>query len=236
MSYVKAFKDSRDDYFINSGDKISFFFEKDAVDKEGNLVVDKSKALNKIGHALHWWNPTFKHISFDKKIKDLFRCFEYEDPAIVQSMIIYKHPEIGGEVTPHQDSTFLYTEPLSTIGLWFPLVDITLDNGCLWFIPKSHKDGKIYQRYVRNPEKNPLLILNGEMPKFDDSLYVPTLPKKGDCVVIHGSVIHKSGKNTTDKSRPVYTFHVIEKKDTKYSEQNWLQPTEVLPFSSVYSN
>lgn len=42
-------------------------------------------------------------------------------------------------VTPHQDSTFLYTEPPSTIGFWFPLVDVGLRNGCLWFIPGSHK-------------------------------------------------------------------------------------------------
>ena len=42
-------------------------------------------------------------------------------------------------VIPHQDSTFLHTDPMKLIGFWIALEDATLDNGCLWFIPGSHK-------------------------------------------------------------------------------------------------
>lgn len=42
-------------------------------------------------------------------------------------------------VSPHQDASFLYTEPLGRVlGLWIALEDATLENGCLWFIPGSH--------------------------------------------------------------------------------------------------
>lgn len=42
-------------------------------------------------------------------------------------------------VFPHQDATFLYTEPLGRVlGVWIALEDATLENGCLWFIPGSH--------------------------------------------------------------------------------------------------
>lgn len=40
-------------------------------------------------------------------------------------------------VTPHRDSTFLYTDPPSALGLWIPLEDCTLENGCLQFVPSS---------------------------------------------------------------------------------------------------
>jgi ectoine hydroxylase-related dioxygenase (phytanoyl-CoA dioxygenase family) len=51
--------------------------------------------------------------------------------------------------------------------------------------------------------------------------------KAGDLVLIHGNVLHKSEKNTSDKSRFAYTFHVIEGAEGwTYDERNWLQPPE----------
>ncbi len=56
----------------------------------------------------------------------------------------------------------------------------------------------------------------------------------GALVLIHGSVLHASSPNKSDKSRFIYTFHMIEGED-KYDERNWLQPTEQLPFTSLYA-
>jgi len=42
-----------DEYFLNSGGNISFFFEKDAFDENGELRNDVFHSLNKIGHAMH---------------------------------------------------------------------------------------------------------------------------------------------------------------------------------------
>ncbi|GBO36587.1 hypothetical protein AVEN_123551-1, partial [Araneus ventricosus] len=56
-----------------------------------------------------------------------------------------------------------------------------------------------------------------------------------DCVLIHGSVIHKSGRNTTQAARTVYTYHMVEK-GAVWSPLNWTQPTEKLPYPSIYSN
>lgn len=52
---------------------------------------------------------------------------------------ICKQPSIGGAVPPHNDSTFLYTSPPSAVGLWFAMEDCTTSNGCLSFIPGSHR-------------------------------------------------------------------------------------------------
>lgn len=42
-------------------------------------------------------------------------------------------------MSPHQDATFLYTEPLGRVlGVWIAIEDALLENGCLWFIPGSH--------------------------------------------------------------------------------------------------
>ena len=70
-----------------------------------------------------------------EKAKKVARDLQFIDPVVVQGMYIFKQPRIGTQVTPHQDGTFLYNDPLKLVGFWFPVDDATLENGCLWYIP-----------------------------------------------------------------------------------------------------
>lgn len=132
---------SRDRYFIESGDKVRFFFEEGSVGENGELLVDPSVALNKVGHALHSEHPVFAKVTMSNRVKEVCWQLGFQTPAVAQSMYIFKNPGIGGEVKSHQDATYLYTEPSTTIGFWIPLEDATLQNGCLHFIKGSHKSG-----------------------------------------------------------------------------------------------
>jgi len=218
----------KDDYFLESSNNISPFFEKEALDVDGNLLVDESVSLNKVGHGLHLHHPTFKAITFSDKVRDVSRALGFQKPAVVQSMYIYKNPIIGEEVKPHQDATYLHTEPEDAIyGFWIPLQDATLENGCLWFAPGSHKKG-LKSRLVRNTDetgKVKLIYVGGER-YYPDEEFVPCPVKKGSLVLIHGLVAHKSEGNKSDKSRHAFTFHVMDTENTKWSEENWLQLPE----------
>lgn len=136
-----------DEYFLSSVDKIRPFLEAKA--KEILEKNDKSvKIFNKIGHALHALNPVFKEITFDDQIKEIIKSIGYQKPIVCQSMYIFKQPFIGGEVQPHQDGSYLYTEPLKVTGIWIALEDCTSENGCLEFIPGSHKGGNYIFFYL----------------------------------------------------------------------------------------
>ncbi|MBP6532080.1 MAG: phytanoyl-CoA dioxygenase family protein, partial [Bacteroidia bacterium] len=60
-----------DEYFLESGNTISFFFEKDAFDDKGNLKQSMEKSFNKIGHALHDLDDVFNKFSRSEKLKEL---------------------------------------------------------------------------------------------------------------------------------------------------------------------
>ncbi|XP_038600462.1 phytanoyl-CoA dioxygenase domain-containing protein 1 [Tachyglossus aculeatus] len=224
------------EYFLTSGDKIRFFFEKDVFDKDGNFKVPQDKSINKIGHALHAHDPIFKKITHSPKVQEMVRSLGFEEPVVVQSMYIFKQPKVGGEVMPHQDATFLYTEPLGRVmGVWIALEDATPENGCLFFIPGSHKSG-ISRRMVRAPPGSvPFTSFIGSEPVYQDSSFIAAPIRKGGLVLIHGEVVHKSELNRSLNSRHAYTFHLMESKGTSWSQDNWLQPTPELPFPALYS-
>jgi ectoine hydroxylase-related dioxygenase (phytanoyl-CoA dioxygenase family) len=151
-------------------------------------------------------------------------------------MVICKQREIGGAVPPHQDSTFLYTNPPSAVGFWYALEDATLENGCLSFLPGSHRWAPVEKRLVRKSGDAGTEMVDNEGPRFpqgaeygverreDEGSYVPGEVKAGDLVLIHGNLLHKSEKNLSQKGRIIYTFHIIEGDGREYDKRNWLQP------------
>lgn len=111
----------------------------------------------------------------------------------------------GGSITvsPHQDATFLYTEPLGRVlGVWIAMEDALLENGCLWFIPGSHTSedlslpslppgrgtyehrlkapcsftGGVSRRMIRAPAGTSFL---GSEPAWDNNLFVPLPVRRG---------------------------------------------------------
>jgi phytanoyl-CoA hydroxylase len=209
-----------DDYFLTSGDKIRFFFEENAFNPDGTLQYKKEKSINKIGHALHDLDPVFRKFSRSEKVKQLAQAIGFADSLLLQSMYIFKQPNIGGEVTCHQDSTFLYTEPIDIVGLWFALEDATVENGCLWAIPGGHRHG-LKSRWVRTAGDKMKFEIFDETPWPEDQL-VPLEVSKGSLILLHGLLPHRSFENKSARSRHAYTLHLI-KASAKYPADNWLQ-------------
>jgi phytanoyl-CoA hydroxylase len=215
-----------DEYFLTSGDKIRFFFEENAFNEDGTLRYEKEKSINKIGHALHDLDPVFDRFSRSRDVKELAAALGFEDSLLLQSMYIFKQPNIGGEVTCHQDGTFLYTEPIDIVGLWFALEDATIENGCLWAIPGGHRRG-LKSRWVRSRDGGMEFEIYDKEPWPENEL-VPLEVKKGSLILLHGLLPHRSFENRSPHSRHAYTLHLI-RAGAKYPSDNWLQRSTTMP-------
>lgn len=227
-----------DDYFLDSGSEIRFFFEENAFLPSGGLRQSKEQSINKIGHALHDLDPVFSEFSRDSKIEQLVSDLGIEQPLLLQSMYIFKQPNIGGEVSCHQDSAFLYTEPNAIAGFWFALEDATIENGCLWVIPGGHhyptqpaQPGRppvgLKSRWRRAPEGGMRFDIFDSSPWPEERLK-PLEVRRGTLIVLHGLLPHKSLENRSLRSRHAYTLHAIDGL-SHYPADNWLQRSAEMP-------
>ena len=138
-------------------------------------------------------------------------------------------------------------------------------NGALYFLPGSHLISPITKRFIRLPDNKgtgfePLPHNPKESTSSSNDDYVLVTCKPGpflflffnylfcavvsmffsplgDLVLIHGSVLHKSKRNTSARTRFAYTFHMIDSPPyAGYDNKNWLQPTKDMPFSKILSH
>ncbi|MCB0992944.1 MAG: phytanoyl-CoA dioxygenase family protein [Acidimicrobiales bacterium] len=229
FSTNEADSNIRDSYFLDSAAGMSFFWEAEAVDEDGQLNRPKELAVNKFGHAMHDLDPVYDRFARRLGLAEVATDLGYGDAMLAQSMYIYKQPGIGGEVVLHNDHAFLWTEPMRTMGLWVALEPATLENGCLWAEPGGHRRRQQRSRMRRNGDTT---FLEEWAPPYqaDDTL-VPLEASTGTVVAINGMCPHRSDTNRSDKSRHAYTLHIFDPKAT-WVEDNWIQRPSDLPFRS----
>jgi phytanoyl-CoA hydroxylase len=108
---------------------------------------------------------------------------------------VYKQPHNDEPVPWHQDNGYTYVEPQAYLTCWIPLVDATLDNGCVWVLPGYHRRGTIAHW---NTE------LGWRCLPEETEGAVPVEAPAGSVVVFSSLTPHRTGPNHTDGVRSAY--------------------------------
>ncbi|MDA1189111.1 MAG: phytanoyl-CoA dioxygenase family protein [Chloroflexi bacterium] len=128
-------------------------------------------------------NP-IQHIRIKPPQRTLAKPFEKDSLISTTSW----HQDLGVGLAEAENSNVLT--------VWIPIVEATVENGCLLVVPQSHK-GDLALHCLRSPERDGLHIrkehvLPGEIP-------LPMSP--GDVLFMHKKTMHSSLANNSDAIR-----------------------------------
>lgn len=218
----------RDEAFFTSAREVRGFLEADALDEVGELVVPREQAVNKIGHALHDLVPEVRALARSELVAQAFSLAGLTDALLVQSMLIFKQPGIGGEVRWHQDASYLRSTPQRVAGLWLALEDADRDNGCLWMAPGAHQ-GPLRERYAVDWEVREGTLTTVDTTPWPAEDAVPVEVPAGSLVVFSDRMPHRSDTNRSARSRVALTLHAHDRHAT-WCPDNWLHRGELGAF------
>jgi len=172
-------------------------------------------------HALgHWrmtpgfhdvlWNPAFVMAAYQLLGNKAVRFWH--------DQLFCKPANHGGVVAWHQDySYWTRSKPMQHLTCWIGLDDATRENGCLHYIPESHKWGFL-GKPVLTGEMDGLKVFLDDRQQEDLKNSVPIEMKKGYATFHHPLLVHGSFENRSDKPRRAFVINVFA--DGTYSDSD----------------
>jgi hypothetical protein len=131
--------------------------------------------------------------------------------------IFYKPAHHGGIVLWHQDySYWTRTQPMAHLSCWIGLDESTIENGCVHYVPGSHKWNLLPRIDFANDMNAIMSALTPEQQR--DFKPVPIELKPGECSFHHPLMVHGSFENRSDKARRAVVLNVF--RDGVYSASN----------------
>jgi ectoine hydroxylase-related dioxygenase (phytanoyl-CoA dioxygenase family) len=120
-----------------------------------------------------------------------------------------KPSQHGGVVAWHQDySYWTRTKPMQHLTCWIGLDDATRDNGCLQYIPKSHRWQLLPVTGLAGDMNAIQTVLSDEQKEQFKPVAIEL--KKGECAFHHPLMVHGSYENSTVRPRRAVVINVVK--------------------------
>jgi phytanoyl-CoA hydroxylase len=178
---------------------------------DGNLRFDEIDPAQRQLRAMHPHRYSDRALGWglNRRVMDALAELLGRPALLAQTMYYFKPPGAKGQGM-HQDNFYLLAAPATCIAAWTAIDAATVDNGCLWVVPGSHRHA------IHCPKAVPGQTWND----YGDS-HVNPFPReatpvrvevpRGSTMFFGGQLIHGSGPNrTADRSRRTFIGHYVD--------------------------
>ena len=166
------------------------------------------------------WNPRFLVPAW-QLLGQSFRLFH--------DQLFSKPAKHGGVVAWHQDfSYWTWTQPMAHLTCWIGLDDATEENGCLHYIPGSHRWGLLEKtRLAGDMDSVREVLTPAQVSDFEKQR--PIVLNQGECTFHHPLMMHGSYENQSDHPRRATVINVLGDGVTSNWEGDHSPGTENFP-------
>ena len=149
--------------------------------------------------------PALLQMSYHRRILSISRELLGEDMDFDFDMLISKAPETNTPTPWHQDAAYWINMPdTRAVSCWMALDHSSKENGCMWYVPGSHK---LLLRPHRFAGKNGGALMCD--CSEDEGIAIEINP--GSCIFHHGHTLHYSRGNSTRGNRRAFIINLRPK-------------------------
>ena len=171
--------------------------------EESDAIKHKKDIKSYFQQRMQLWmdNKPFRELIFDERIGKMAADLEgVNGIRIWQDQALFKLP-YAQQTFWHQDNPIWSFDSKHAITIWIAFDDATISNGCLFFIPGSHKKSYIKPEAGETPAR--IFELNPELLELKAPVAAPM--RAGSCSFHNGLMMHGASANMTPGSRRAMT-------------------------------
>lgn len=147
------------------------------------------------------WSPAYRMAAY-QLMGQSFRFFH--------DQLFCKPARHGGVVAWHQDfSYWTFTKPMHHLTCWIGLDDATKENGCLYFVPGSHRWGLLPITGLTGDMDAVRQVLTKEQMAVFDGMVANELPR-GYASFHHPLTMHGSYANHSERPRRAIVLNTMD--------------------------
>ena len=169
---------------------------------DANTILFHALGAWRITAAYHdvLWNPRFL-VAASQLLGNVPVRFWHDQ-------LFYKPAKKGGVVAWHQDySYWTRTKPVAHLTCWCGLDDSTVENGCLQYVPGSHRWGLLDKPELAGNMMGIMDYLTSHQQK--EFKPIPVETKAGEAIFHHPLTLHGSGENKSSQPRRAFVINVF---------------------------